>query len=175
LPNLTDVQSWTLEETEPFIPTFRFRLAPLPRRSPERWVYGRQIRIASIAATYTERINSEGEIVPAVEVKDRTLQLRQLQDKLPAIREKGIRELMFIVQGGVANHDISAVETAVAGQFVTGQNVYVVEWEQFLGSCLVLFGEKGRREFLQQVGTELDRQKADIIHRKKWAALLTSL
>src|ERR1019366_4581800 len=80
------------------------------------------------SAADLECFDSDSEIVLAVEVKDRQLQLRQLQDKLPAVREKGIRELLFVVQGGVMEEDIDAFEHSVVGEFVTGQNVYVVEW-----------------------------------------------
>jgi len=111
----------------------------------------------------------------AVEVKDRQLELRQVQDKLPAVREKGIRELLFLVQGGTTAGDVEGVADTITREFVTGQNLYVLEWDEFVGSCLVLFGEAGRREFLQQVGKELDKQKADISHRRRWAALLGTI
>jgi hypothetical protein len=127
------------------------------------------------SAADLECVDSAGEIVMAVEVKDRQLELRQVQDKLPAVREKGIRELLFLVQGGTTSGDAESVADAITREFVSGQNVYVLEWEEFVGSCLVLFGEFGRREFLQQVGKELDAQRADIGHRRKWAALLGTI
>jgi hypothetical protein len=127
------------------------------------------------SAADLECIDDAGEIVMAVEVKDRQLELRQVQDKLPAVREKGIRELLFLVQGGTSIDGSQSVSDTIAREFVTGQNVYVLEWDDFIGSCLVLFGEAGRREFLQQVGKELDKQKADISHRRKWATLLGTI
>lgn len=122
-----------------------------------------------------ECIDADGQIVLAVEVKDRELALRQLQDKLPSVRQKGIRELLFVIQGSILDAESNEITETINREFTTGQNVYVVEWERFLGSCLVLFGEAGRREFLQSIGTELDRQKADIVHRRKWASLLSSI
>lgn len=127
------------------------------------------------SAADLECIDDAGEIVMAVEVKDRQLELRQVQDKLPAAREKGIRELLFLVQGGTTSDDTQSVADTIAREFVTGQNLYVLEWDEFIGSCLVLFGEAGRRGFLQQVGKELDKQKADIGHRRKWATLLGTI
>ncbi len=127
------------------------------------------------SAADLECVDESGAIVMAVEVKDRQLELRHIQDKLPAAREKGIRELLFLVQGGAADDDAQRVTDAIGREFVTGQNLYVLEWEEFMGSCLVLFGEAGRREFLQQVGREMDVQKADIKHRRRWAALLATI
>lgn len=127
------------------------------------------------SAADLECVDDVGDIVMAVEVKDRHLTLRQMQDKLPAVREKGIREMLFLVQGGTAGDDAQDVATALSRQFVTGQNLYVLEWDEFLTSCLVLFGEAGRREFLKHVGKELDRQRADISHRRKWASLLGTI
>lgn len=127
------------------------------------------------SAADLECLDDDGNIVMAVEVKDRQLELRQVQDKLPAAREKGIRELLFLVQGGTTADDAQGVGDTITREFVTGQNLYVLEWDEFVGSCLVLFGEPGRREFLQQVGRELDKQKADISHRRKWAALLATI
>ena len=127
------------------------------------------------SAADLECVDDTGAIVMAVEVKDRRLELRQIQDKLPGVREKGIRELLFLIQGGVVEADSGGVTELISRQFVTGQNVYVVEWSSFMSSCMVLFGEDGRRDLLQHIGRELDDRKVDIRHRRQWATLLDSI
>ena len=127
------------------------------------------------SAADLECVGAAGEIVLAVEVKDRQLELRQVQDKLPGVREKGVRELLFLIQGGIVGSDVDTVNELISRQFVTGQNVYVVEWYSFTSSCLMLFGEEGRRDFLKHVGRELDERKVDIRHRRQWASLLESI
>jgi hypothetical protein len=127
------------------------------------------------SAADLECVDDAGESVMAVEVKDRRLSLRHTQDKLPSVRERGIRELLFLVQGGVEPTDREAVQATIERQFVTGQNLYVAEFSSFLESCLILFGETGRRSFLQHVGEELEVQRADLSHRKRWAELLHDL
>ncbi len=122
-----------------------------------------------------ECIDAAGNVVFAVEAKDRELEFRHIQDKLPSVRQKGIRELLFIVRGGARADEAGAIDDAIVHEFVTGQNVYVLAWDQFLKSTLVLFGETGRRDFCQYVGGELDRQKADINHRRKWASILNEI
>ncbi|MGE0610604.1 MAG: restriction endonuclease, SacI family [Pirellulales bacterium] len=119
--------------------------------------------------------DSENQVVVAVEVKDRQLTLRQAEDKLPSVRDKGIRELLFVVQGGVAAADDSAIRSLIERQFVTGQNIYVRDFTEFTGSVLVLLGETGRRRFLQLVGETLESSRADFGHRESWRNLLQML
>ena len=120
-----------------------------------------------------ECVDRNGQIVLAVEVKDRQLKLIDTQSKLPAIREKGIGELLFLVQGGIMPKETDAVSHLIQREFITGQNVYVTEFSNFLESCLVLFGEIGRVSLLRQIGDELNQRKADISHRRQWAGLLS--
>jgi len=124
------------------------------------------------SAADLECADEGGSIVMAVEVKDRRLTLRHTQDKLPPMREKGIRELLFLVQQGVVPEEREAISALIEQEFVSGQNVYVCEFSSFLESCLVLFGESGRRSFLKRVGEELERQRVDLSHRQKWSTLL---
>lgn len=122
-----------------------------------------------------ECIDSDGNIVLAVEVKDRELTLVQVQNKLPAIRARGVRELLFVVDGGVEDSDSQAIQGLVDQQFAGGHNLYVLEWDPFLESCLVLFGEQERRVMLIEIGEELDESRADLRHRTAWRELLEAM
>jgi hypothetical protein len=119
-----------------------------------------------------ECVDDEGKIVLAVEVKDRQIELRQIQDKLPAIREKGIRELLFL--GPKGGEEMAKEESAqlINREFASGQNLYLLDWDEFLGTCLMLFGESRRRAFLENVGSVLDALRLDLAHRRRWAELL---
>ena len=120
-------------------------------------------------------VNAADEIVLAVEVKDRELTLRHVQDKLTGVRERGIRELLFLVQGGVEHEDQESIRESIDREFNVGQNIYVCEFDAFLECCLVLFGEGGRREFFLNAGKSLDGLRADIAHREAWRDLLNRL
>lgn len=122
-----------------------------------------------------ECIDREGNVVFAIEVKDQRLELRHIQDKLPAVREKGIREFIFLIQGQVAAEDRQSVSELVRSQFITGQNLYLLEFGPFLEACLTLFGEAGRRKFFLAIGQELDRMKADFPNRKAWSEILSKI
>lgn len=115
---------------------------------------------------------SAGELVLVAEIKDRELALRHTQDKLPAARQRGVRELFFFVQSGVAGPDRSAMDELVQREFDAGQNIYVFDHVRFCEYCTAILGEPGRREFLIQIGVALDEQKADLKHRLAWRDLL---
>ncbi|MDO8629325.1 MAG: restriction endonuclease, SacI family [Phycisphaerales bacterium] len=120
-------------------------------------------------------IDAENRVVLAVEIKDRKLTLRHVQDKLPGVRELGIRELLFLVRGGLQEEDEDGIRNAVDREFAVGHNIYVCEFDAFVECCLILFGEDGRRGFLIGVGTSLDDIGADITHRQAWSDLLERL
>jgi len=120
-------------------------------------------------------VDSEGRMVLAVEVKDRKLALRHVQDKLPGLREGGVRELLFLVRGGSREENEHEIESTINREFAVGQNIYVCEFDAFMDSCLVLFGESGRRDFMVAVGSSLDAIGADISHRRSWASALRNL
>jgi len=61
--------------------------------------------------------DDEGGVVLAVGVKDRQIELKHVQDKLPGVRERGIRELLFLVQGGVRDADDAHIKELVLRQF----------------------------------------------------------
>jgi len=86
-----------------------------------------------------------------------------------------VQELIFLVQNGVENTDVTAVESLVERQFAAGHNVYVLDWQPFLDGCLALFGETGRRALLMSVGERLDEVRADLPHREAWRNLLQSM
>ncbi len=119
-----------------------------------------------------ECVSKRGEIVLAVEVKDRQLTIGQLRGKIPAIREKQVSEIFFIAQQGVASRDEKEVSRLIDREFVSGHNVYVTDLISLSRVALALVGEQGRREFLAETAAQLDAYRSDIGHRRAWARLL---
>ena len=64
------------------------------------------------------------------------------------------------------------VQDLLAGEFTSGQNIYVTEFTSLARVVLALLGEPGRRLFLELVGQHLDAY-ADIHHRRAWARKLS--
>ena len=113
-----------------------------------------------------------GKIALLAEVKDRTLTLTQLDAKLDSARAQRISEILFIAQGGKEPSDADAIDDRVGIEFASGQNIYISNFFEFSLGILILLGERGRVDFLANVGKELDRTNSPVVHRRAWAQLL---
>lgn len=119
-----------------------------------------------------ECVSKKTEVVLAVEVKDRQLTINQLKGKMRNIREKQVSEIFFVAQQGIAVEDKEEVHNLITREFVSGHNLYVTDIASLARVALALLGEYGRRDFLREVGTQLDAYHSDIRHRRAWAELL---
>jgi hypothetical protein len=148
----------------------RFRLYSTVRRA--------SITTADVATGMLadlECISAKGDIVIAVEVKDRELTISQLKGKIPSIREKQVSEIFLVAQQGVAPKDEKQVFNLINHEFISGHNVYITDLISLSWAVLALLGEQGRRDFLAEVGTQLDKYRSDLSHRRAWASLLGSI
>ncbi|MEO7143546.1 MAG: restriction endonuclease, SacI family [Bryobacteraceae bacterium] len=124
-----------------------------------------------------ECIDAGGRVVLAVEVKDRTVTVSDLEEKLGATRKKAIREVFFL--SGRRNAQTRSAQTddvaaRVAKEFSAGQNLYVFHLIDLARSVLALAGEEPRREFLLLVGRQLD-EFSDTKHRLAWKRALQQM
>ncbi|MHA1795330.1 MAG: restriction endonuclease, SacI family [Promethearchaeota archaeon] len=110
-----------------------------------------------------------------VEVKDRSLSLIQLNAKIDSARSKQIKEILFMAQNGIEDSNRSEIETKIAQEFTSGQNIYVTDLSHFAEGILIILGENGRVDFLKKIGLELDSSKSPIKDKKTWAALLRKI
>lgn len=114
----------------------------------------------------------KGVIVLLVEVKDRRLNLTQLDAKIDVARARQIREILFVAQQGIESSNEDGINEKITQEYTSGQNIYVVNFAEFARGILILLGEQGRVSFISKIGPELDASKSSIKHRKTWAALL---
>ncbi len=114
----------------------------------------------------------DGETVIAVEVKDRTVTLELLEDKISTSRLNEVKELLFLIR---SNQLVDSDDVMKRGrkEFGSGLNVYMVAFAEFIRSVLVLMGEKGRNRFLITIGHSLEQLRVDFVDRKEWAELLS--
>lgn len=147
----------------------RFQLFENVRRSKTNAADASTGQIADL-----ECMNAGGEIVFAVEVKDRELTVIQIQDKIPAIRELKAADVFFLATSGVKDEDVSAVEQVIMGAYASGHSIYVLEFKAFCRTVLSLCADGGRRDFLEAVGRQLD-EFCETSHRSEWALLLGRL
>lgn len=118
--------------------------------------------------------NTAGDLVVAVEVKDRKLAVREVQDKIRNAREQNIKELLFLMRGGVQDEDVATFEGLKQHQFRSGHNIYECEFNVFLRTALVMMGEEGRRLFLTSCGEAID-ETCELTDRERWQQMLESM
>ena len=72
---------------------------------------------------------------------------------------------------GIVPKESEAIRNLLRNEFAAGQNIYVLVFDTFLESILVLVGEEGRRSFLKHVGRQLD-EFGELADRQEWSELL---
>jgi hypothetical protein len=103
-----------------------------------------------------------GKVILLVEVKDRALTVIQLDSKLEVARSRKISEILFIAEQGIEREDKEQAEKRIRDEFISGQNIYVSNFIDFSTGILILLGEKGRVQFLTEIGGELDRVNPNV-------------
>lgn len=121
-----------------------------------------------------ECVSEEGKVVLAVEVKERTLTLTDLEGTLRKGRQRKIKDIFFSTPG-VKESDKRAIEERIKSAFASGQNLYVFDFNDLAHSVLALGGEPIRSTFIKQVGEHLDLWNTQPLHRQAWKRLLERL
>ena len=118
--------------------------------------------------------DTDGQTVLSVEVKDRQINTRVIEDTLRIARDRGVAEILFLIRGGVDPGEGAELAALQRRQFTSGHNVYHVEFESLLKPCLILFGEPGRLQFLKNIANRIDAI-GELIDRQAWQHLLEAI
>ncbi len=121
-----------------------------------------------------ECVNAQGEVVIAIEVKERTLTLTDVEGTLRKCRKRKIKDIFFATPR-VKKEEQSVIDERIARAFASGQNLYVFDFFDLARSVLALGGEHIRTTFLQKVGEHLDLWNTQPSHRQVWKSLLESV
>ncbi|HVP79179.1 MAG TPA: restriction endonuclease, SacI family [Thermodesulfobacteriota bacterium] len=121
-----------------------------------------------------ECVNAQGEVILAIEVKERTLTLTDVEGTLRKCRKRKIKDIFFAAPT-VKKTEQSAIGERIRGAFASGQNLYIFDFFDLARSVLALGGEHIRTTFLQKVGEHLDLWNTQPTHRQAWKNLLESL
>lgn len=111
------------------------------------------------------------EIILAIEVKDRTLTIEMLTDKIASTRLAHVTELFFLIRADPLVQGEN-VEERAKREFTGGGNIYILEVNNFLKNIMALIGEEGRQQLLNQICSALDELNLDFQDKKDWSALL---
>jgi len=129
---------------------------------------------ASGQAADLECVNADGKVVLAVEVKDRTLTLADVEGTLRKSRQRQIKDIFFTTTAA-EREGTPAVQDRITKAFAGGQNLYVFDFLDLARSVLALGGESIRITFLRCVGEHLDAWNTQPMHRQAWKGLLQAV
>ncbi|MBI2947833.1 MAG: restriction endonuclease, SacI family [Verrucomicrobia bacterium] len=121
-----------------------------------------------------ECLDREGKVILAVEVKDRTLTLADVEGTLRKSRQREIKDIFFTAPA-IKAEDEAALKDRVQTAFASGQNLYVFDFFELARSVLALGGERIRAAFLCKVGEHLNTWSTQPAHRQTWKKLLESI
>lgn len=108
----------------------------------------------------------------AVEVKDRTVTLQDVDTAISKARRSDVPEVLFA--GGIAASDTPEISERVQREFGLGINIYQLEIDVLLRVVLTIAGEASRVRFLTLVGEELNDRVTQPAHKLSWQDLLRS-
>jgi len=112
-------------------------------------------------------------LVMAVELKDREIRLRDLEEKLPSIRSSSLYESFFLAKK-ISDEEMQDRESWIERQYQLGYSIYVFTIDHFASVVLALTGSDGRRNFLVEVGNALD-EHSELLHRKAWEKIIREI
>lgn len=114
---------------------------------------------------------ADGQLRLAVEVKDRTLTLVDIETTLTKARNSGLANIVLAAPG-VRQQDREAIQSRLADEWARGTNVYRISIPELVRGAFVLLDEGWRVRFVKAVGAELDERGAEYPHRRDWSDLL---
>lgn len=121
-----------------------------------------------------ECIDVDGKLRLAVEVKERSLTLMDLKGAIVKARKQGITEFLFNVPQTSPNEN-DEIEELISRTWASGTNLYRLSIHELLKVVLTVTGEEGRRDFLFNVGEQLNEFNTQPTNRQRWKELLESI
>lgn len=113
------------------------------------------------------------QLVFAVEVKDRIINLQDVDNTIGKARRSNVAEVLFAsVQSPDDDTEIAA---RTEREFGLGINIYQLSIDALMRVVLAIAGEAGRTDFLMLVGEELNQQVTQPSHKLAWQDLLRDL
>lgn len=121
-----------------------------------------------------ECIDDEGNLKLAIEVKERNLTLTDVRSAILKARQSEIREFLFNSPRTNAAEQ-SEIDELFERTWASGTNLYRLSIDELIHVGLTLTGEDGRKDFLKNVGDQLNRYNTQPTNRQRWKILLESI
>lgn len=117
----------------------------------------------------------DGAVEFAVEVKDRTLTLSDVEGSILKARTANVENLLFVVQASPLIEDEEHVFERAAHEFTRGIDVNITEAMRLFESMLILLSPEQRAELLRTVHDALHELGAHYKHVHGWIEILKSI
>jgi hypothetical protein len=129
---------------------------------------------ATDAAGDLECVAKDGHTVLVVEVKERFIVDDDVHIAVSKARSLDVQELLLCTFG-ISTAEEDVVRKTISSAWASGTNVYHATVTEFMRGVLPLLGETSTREFVVQIGNQLDVFSTQPKHRKAWRGLLDEL
>ena len=118
--------------------------------------------------------SESGDIVMAIEVKDRGLTFTDVKTTIRKIQtsDKKLSHLIFMASD-IQQSSRDQIRDSVEQAWVSGLNLYHIDLFDLLASGFALLGEKWHPHLLTEIGSELD-QRGEHHHRQAWFKILSN-
>lgn len=122
-----------------------------------------------------ERLNNAGEVDLAVEVKDRTVTMDDLESSIFKCRTSDVRNLLFVIQANplLAEEDLM-IERA-KHEFTRGIDVNFADAISLFRTALMLLSPEQRASLLSGIHNALEELGAHLKHRNDWMDLVKKI
>ena len=130
--------------------------------------------VSSNRAGDIERL-SDGKVDYAIEVKDRTLNMSDVEDSILKARVSDIGNLLFLVQADPLMKGADEILKRAAHEFARGIDVNVVEAMPFFKDILLMLSPEQRANMLENVHDALHELGAHYKHVEDWVNLMKKI
>lgn len=117
----------------------------------------------------------DGAVDFAIEVKDRTLTLNDVEGSILKARTAKVENLLFVVQAASVFEDEAGIMSRAAHEFTRGIDVNIIDATRFFDSTLILLSPEQRAELLRTVHDALHELGAHYKHVHSWMQILKSI
>lgn len=129
---------------------------------------------SSGSAADIECFDSDGNLKLAIEVKERNLTLIDVKSAIQKARKATIQEFLFD-SPKIHPNDSEDIAELFEKTWASGTNFYQLSIHELVKVGLSLTGEAGRRDFVENVGKQLNEYNTQPRNRQRWKELLDDI
>jgi len=122
-----------------------------------------------------EKLNSEGKVELAVEVKDRTLSMVDLEASILKCRTADVRNLLFVIQSNTLLSEEIAMLDRSKHEFSRGIDVNFSDAIPMFRTALMLLSPELRAQLLRGIHDALEEMGAHLKHQYHWMDLVRTI